>query len=271
MSTGTGVLMALPLPTLRLWAVSCLGTVAVTGAPASGREQPLPARGPSASPTRPSSRKVKELLCPAGSHRMVAPPSCPAFVSPSSSVALGAPGVRVRLAQPLTSCFLCGHLSPHLPLGTRLQLTGHLIRRRARCPPVPPQYPAHLSLVTHCMALSLSGPSPSHSLRVWAYLVLCPQRPGQSWTSPALHVLNEGRASLVTGQSPLHLSPLAAGGRGHGDGQPAAGAGRAPGREGVHAGEQGPAAPQPPPCVRPWPPPPRVPPSLTPEHPVLPG
>lgn len=137
LSTGTGVLMALPLPTLRLWAVSCLGTVAVTEAPASGREQPLPARGPSASP-RPSSRKVK-LLCPAGSHRMVAPPSCPAFVSPSSSVALGAPGVRVRLAQPLTSCFLCGHLSPHLPLGTRLQLTGHLIRRRARCPPVPSQ------------------------------------------------------------------------------------------------------------------------------------
>lgn len=59
-----------------------------------------PARGPSASQTRPHRRKIEgDFVCPAVSHRLVALPSHPAFVPPSSSVALGAPGVRGRLAQ----------------------------------------------------------------------------------------------------------------------------------------------------------------------------
>ncbi|XP_036090673.1 leucine-rich repeat-containing protein 71 isoform X6 [Rousettus aegyptiacus] len=56
----------------------------------------------------------------------------------------------------------------------------------------------------------------------------------------------EGAQDREQGEA-QHPARVRAGGRGHGDGQPPAGAGRAPGREGVHAGEQGPAAPQPPP------------------------
>lgn len=98
-----------------------------------------------------------------------------------SPLQLRCPGCPRRAAPPGTASDVLLSLRGPLPSGPRL-------RRRARCPPVPHStLRSALPLVTHRVGLSLPGPSPSRSLRVWAGFIVCSPAPALTG------VLNEGR------------------------------------------------------------------------------